>query len=170
MLFFATLIYVAIFAAFAGCVVWSVRQLWTFGWRGGTPTAVCIVGGLMWLFVPFNSLWIQANYRRHRTEREAIVARIMSGQLRPNMLCCPSLIALESDEPYVSMGGNKVSVEEHDGKKYVMFYTFRGVLDHYSGFLFVPDNGDPSRFSDLGEADRTELVRFSDHWVWVSHR
>src|SRR5262245_4878578 len=34
MLFFAALIYVAVLAAFAACVVWSVRQLWTFGWRG----------------------------------------------------------------------------------------------------------------------------------------
>jgi len=169
MLFFAVGIYLAILTAFAACVVWSIRQLWKFGWRSGTSAAVCLVAGLMWWFVPFTSLWIQANYRRHRAEREAIVAKITSGQLRPNVPCCPSLIALGPDTAYVSMGGNQVSVEEHDGKKYVMFYTFRGILDRYSGFLFVPDNGEPSRFSDLDEADRTELVRFSDHWVWASH-
>jgi hypothetical protein len=42
------------------------------------------------------------------------------------------------------MGGNEVAVEEHAIKKYVLFFTFQGILDQYAGFLFVPEGGPPT--------------------------
>ena len=68
------------------------------------------------------------------------------------------------------MGGNEVVVEEHDDKTYVLFFTFRGVLDNYSGFLYVPDGGSPSLFSDLDEQQFTQIVPLEENWYFVSHR
>jgi hypothetical protein len=170
MIFFLPFIYLTIVVFFGASVVLAIAQLRRLGRRGGQPAIVCLIAGLTWWFVPFTWLWVKANYRLHRTDREEIVAKITAGTLQPNLPCCPSLIALGPHSPYVSTGGNEVMVEEHDGHKYVMFYTFRGILDNYSGFLFVPAGGDPAHFSDLNETNNTELIRFSDRWFWASHR
>ncbi len=52
----------------------------------------------------------------------------------------------------------------------MFFFTFRGVLDNYSGFLFVPDGGDPKEFYDLGEPGSTQLVKYGKNWYWAGHR
>lgn len=60
-------------------------------------------------------------------------------------------------------------VEEHDGLQYVFFFTFRGILDNYSGFLFVPEGGDPTRFRDLNEPESTQLARYASHWYFAGN-
>ena len=68
------------------------------------------------------------------------------------------------------MGGNEVVVESHDGANYVFFFTFRGILDNYSGFLYVPEGGKASRFSDLSEQDSTQIKHLENNWYFTSHR
>jgi len=44
----------------------------------------------------------------------------------------------ESSYPGASLGINAVAVEKTDGKRHILVYTFRGILDNYSGFIYVP--------------------------------
>jgi len=69
----------------------------------------------------------------------------------------------------VSVGGNEIVLEEHDGRKYIFFYTFRGSLGDYSGFMYVPKGGDPTNFSNLNESQTTDIQPFGDHWFWAAH-
>jgi len=95
---------------------------------------------------------------------------VFAGTLQPNVDHNPRLIRLDESYPLVSMGGNEIVVEEHDGGKYVLFFTFRGILDNYSGFLYVPSGGVPSLFSDLNEQQFTEIEPLEENWYFVSHR
>ena len=79
------------------------------------------------------------------------------------------LIALGSEYANISKGGNEVMLQEIEGENYVMFYTFRGILDNYSGFLYVPLGGDPRNFLDLNEQDTTQIIQYSDNWYYASH-
>ena len=97
-----------------------------------------------------------------------IVRQVENGVLRPNVGHNPNLIALGSGAALVSKGGNEIIVEIHDGARYVFFFTYRGILDNYLGFLFVPAGGDPRRFSDLGEPS-TQLIRRDEHWYFAAH-
>lgn len=67
------------------------------------------------------------------------------------------------------MGGNEIVVERHREGAYVLFFTYRGVLDNYSGFLFVPQGGDPRGFRDLGETGTT-IEPLEQQWYFVAHR
>ena len=53
-------------------------------------------------------------------------------------------------------------------KKYVFFYTFRGILDNYSGFLWVPEGGKPELFQDAGESG-TEVLFYGGNWYFIGH-
>jgi hypothetical protein len=161
-------------AVYLSALVWSL-SLAIFarrsGWPSRWPLTICAMTFLVACFVPFTKLWIEANYFWYKVARERIVEQVRNGTLRPNVSHNRSLIALPSGAPYVSMGGNEIEVQEaRDGQKYVFFFTYRGILDNYAGFLFVPDGGAPTEFSDLDEARQTELMEFGDQWFWVSHR
>jgi hypothetical protein len=133
------------------------------------PLLICVAGIATALYVPWTTLWLAANERVHRTDRERIVRQVQEGSLRPNVSYNGSLIALKSGSPDVSKGGNEIVVEEHNGRQYVFFYTYRGILDNYSGFLFVPAGADPRGFSAAADVS-TALEPRSAQWFFMVHR
>ena len=133
------------------------------------PLLICVVGIAAALLIPWTTIWLAANERVHRADRARIVRQVQEGSLRANVDYNGSLIALGSGSPNVSKGGNEIVVEEHSGHRYVFFYTYRGVLDSYSGFLFVPTGADPRLFSDA--ADASTLIEQRDaQWFFLAHR
>lgn len=138
-------------------------------WRTSLSGVVVLACGVAALFVPFTDLWLEWNFDRYETERLKVVEMVQAGTLVPNVPHNPSLIALPDRSPCLSQGGNEIVVEEHEGGQYVFFFTYRGILDNYSGFLCVPPGGDPRLFSDLGEKDTTQLVAVRGRWIYASH-
>lgn len=136
--------------------------------RASYPLLICVVAIAITLFTPWTDLWLAANERVHRTARERIVRQVQDGSLRPNVSYNRALIALGDDAPDVSKGGNQIVVEEHDGRRYVLFFTYRGILSHYSGYLFVPTGADPRSFSDVADR-RATLDRRSANWYFLTH-
>jgi hypothetical protein len=147
-----------------------LTKIKAIGWRAFVPMTVVVASVLIVMFVPFTSLWLDFDYWRYKEVRLEIVERILSGDLAANVDYNPKLIALDGGYPLVSMGGNEVIVERHEGSAYVLFFTFRGVLDNYSGFLYVPDGGSPTLFSDLHEEQFTQIEPLEENWFFVSHR
>jgi hypothetical protein len=50
----------------------------------------------------------------------------------------------------------------------VFFYTFRGVLGHYSGFLFVPEGGTPESYGESNGDRLIEIMPMEPHWHFVA--
>jgi hypothetical protein len=46
--------------------------------------------------------------------------------------------------------------------------TFRGILDHYSGFLYVPAGGSPESFSVAVGDHFIEVIPLDPHWFFVA--
>jgi hypothetical protein len=136
------------------------------GWSAMAPLLVATAVGALVLLTPFTDLSLNLNYCWYRGARIRIVQDVQTGRLAPAKR---GVLALGSREPYVSMGGNDLLVEEHEGRRYVLFFTYRGVLDHYSGFLFVPNGGDPTQFADLAEARSTQIRQLDPGWYFVTH-
>lgn len=160
----------AAWLAFGGAVLFGAFQ-WIRrrreGIKPGAPLLLCAITLATVLFVPFTNIWLWIDFHTKVAEREAVVQRIYSGQLQPNVPHNKRLIAL-GDGRKLSMGGNEVLVDVHDGKTYVLFFTYRGIMDNYSGFLFVPKGGAPGNFSEMN--DRTaQLTKFSESWYYASH-
>jgi hypothetical protein len=159
--------WVVVGAGFASLT--CLTKVRTIGVRALAPTAVIVLSVLIVTFAPFTSLWLDFDYWLYMEERLEIVERVAGGELEPNVEHNAKLIGLGDSYPLVSTGGNEIVVEEHEGKKYVLFFTFRGVLDNYSGFLYVPSGGSPSLFSDLNE-EFAQIKLLEENWYLVSHR
>ncbi|OFC72326.1 hypothetical protein [Alteromonas confluentis] len=138
-------------------------------WRATIPAVIQFSAFAIVLFVPFTNLWIDADFHLYESQRQEVVERVYSGELVPNVSHNSALIALNSAYSKISMGGNEIVVRDIDGLVYVFFFTYRGILDNYSGFLFVPDGGDPRNYSDLNEDDVTQIIKYTDNWYWASH-
>lgn len=119
-------------------------------------------------FFPFTQLWLYANFHLNKAAREQVLFNVKSGNLVPNVAHNTNLIALPRDSG-VSMGGEDIIVEGPSSDPYVFFFTFRGILDNYSGFLWVPDGGRPEQFGDAGELG-TEIESFGGNWYFIGHR
>ncbi len=100
---------------------------------------------------------LDLDFKLHKTQREVVIENVNNGSLSPNVVHNSSLINLENRYPVLSAGGNEIVVEQHEGLKYVFFFTFRGILDNYAGFLYVPNGGKPTECSDLNESRGVEI-------------
>jgi hypothetical protein len=138
--------------------------------RSAVPLTICVASLTIVFAVPFTALWVQFDFARKRDARERVVDLVTSGALQPNVEYNPRLIRLDSSAPTVSKGGNELVVQRDARGTYVFFYTFRGILDNYAGFLFVPPNGTPATFGDFSEVNATQLVKMADGWYFASHR
>jgi hypothetical protein len=163
----------AVWLLYAAAATWSLIHflLNARAWRrSAIPLAICVVAFTVVTTFPFTQIWLKYNFALKRGARERVVAMVEAGQLRPNVAHNPSLIRLNPSEGSLSKGGNEIVAERHANGTYVFFYTFRGILDSYSGFLSVPPNGHPSDFGDLNEAGSTEIVEMAEGWYFASHR
>jgi hypothetical protein len=146
--------------------IWSVLQLFRVrsgGLLHAAPLAVCATAFVILAGAPFTRIWLGANFWLHAAEREQIVRAVARGKLRPNVAHNASLIGLGPNRSHVSAGGNEIMVETRAGKPWVLFFTFRGI-NHYSGFLHVPDGGDPETFADR----RHQIVPWTPTWYFVA--
>lgn len=158
---------------FLGTAIASLTVLFQFkkyGLASLAPLAVNIMTLFILFLVPFTDIWLQANFFCYRSAREKVVQQVMDGLLQSNVAHNPALISLGNNYSLVSKGGNEIVVEDHGGGKYIFFYTFRGVLDNYSGFLYLPAGGKPQLFMDLIDVPSSQIIPWDGNWYYVSHR
>ncbi len=133
------------------------------------PIIIQVTTVLIIVFVPFTDIWLKIYFMKYRTEREIIVKEIYNGELFPNIKHNSKIISLGKEYPYVSMGGNEIIINEYDGYKNILFYTFRGILDNYSGFLYVPKGGNPFGGVDTTEMSETDVIKLKESWYYISN-
>jgi hypothetical protein len=108
------------------------------------PMLISLTGLILAIFVPFTRLVTEYDFRSNFNERKAIVEQIQSGQLKPNVSHSSSLIMLPLNFRQLSKGGGEVDYETYGSTTSVFFFTFRGILDNFSGFIYRSDGNDPS--------------------------
>lgn len=157
---------------FCGCTLWSATlllKLRSDGMKFALPFLVCAVTMAILAWAPPHRIALQQNFHWHRDSRERIVARVEAGELTPNVRHDSSLIALGDGEPNVSAGGNEIVVEETDEGTYVLFLTSRGLKHTFTGFLRIPEGGDPNNFFEFDGKPPRRLERYDKHWYFVAN-
>ncbi len=157
---------------FIGCMISSLTCLLKFktiGRKSLTPIAIQVAALLLVIYVPFTMFWLKVDYAINKEQRGVVVTEVLNGQLKPNVAHNSSLINLDEHYSGLSRGGNDIVIEHHENLTYIFFFTFRGILDNYSGYLYVPEGGAPEKYSDLDEAETTEIKHIESNWYLVSH-
>jgi len=134
--------------------------------RKWQPLAIQLIAIALWIYFPFNQVNLDLNFKMHQNKREEIAAKIENGIVKPNVPDSPSLIQLPKEYRGMSKGGGEVVLETKGETKSILFFTYRGMMDNFSGFVYNPNDDRPLK-SDF-DGDFKEIERVHKNWYYVS--
>lgn len=114
--------------------------------------------------MPLQQIMLTVGYKLHQAERNEVVEMIETGKLKPNN--DSRLIQLPDDYAHLSKGGGEVLIEKNQTTYSILFFTYRGILDNFSGFLYIPNSKSPDNISFINRVKETE--RIDNKWYFVS--
>jgi hypothetical protein len=168
--FFMPFLTIIVCAVFFCVIVWSVvhicRRKRFRKIKAYIPFIIQMTSLIIVLTVPFTSIMLDLDFRLHLKQREKVVSKVISGDLKPNVSHNPSLIHLPSWYGHLSKGGGDIMVERNGNETYVFFFFFRGILDNFSGFMYRSDDTPPQN-GDFG-GEFIEIERLKKNWYWVA--
>ncbi|NGY88544.1 hypothetical protein F6Y05_36740 [Bacillus megaterium] len=132
-------------------------------WR---PLAIQLIAIVMWIYFPFNQVNLDLNFKMHQNKREEIPTKIENGVVKPNVPDSPSLIQLPKEDRVLSKGGGEVVLEPKGKIKSILFFTYRGMPDGFSGFVYSPNDVRPLK-NDF-DGNISEIERVHKNWYYVS--
>ncbi|MBU0679510.1 MAG: hypothetical protein KJ626_15525 [Verrucomicrobia bacterium] len=164
-IFIAPFAILLIFLVFVGSLIYSIvvplrrkqRHVLPF-----VPLIIHVAAIIIILTVPFTNLKINADWRTNLEKRMEVVRMVESGELVPDEI---GLIALPRGLDQTSKGGGKIMVEWEGNVIRVLFYYYRGMLGHFSGYVYRPDDTEP-KDGDFG-SEHIYFEKKQDHWFWI---
>ena len=130
------------------------------------PIIACFATAAAVWFVPFNQLYFAADFHLLRSSRTEAAQQALAGKFpiinpggRGDFIRLPPADHLLSDD-------GEILVDHRNGKDFVLFFTFRGILDRFSGFVYSPTDTPPAQDEFLG--DGIEIERLAPNWYWYA--
>lgn len=88
---------------------------------------------------------------------------IEEGKLQPNEY---GQAELPPEYRHLSQGGGEILVDTSDGVTSVFFYTFREILDNFSGYMYGSNDTPP--IQDFMGGDWAETTRKEPYWYFCA--
>ena len=123
------------------------------------PLCITVFTAAVLSYNPFTSLYLDMQYLLHSEDMKEVVMQLeKSEDVTNGSLSLPGRFAK------LSKGGGEAQQYIDGGYREVLFYSFRGVLSNYAGFLYVSSD-DPA---DI-HIECTELKKKEKNWYWISN-
>jgi len=119
-------------------------------------------------FVPFTNIILNIDFSLNKNAREEVVHSINSGVIKPNITYNPHLIHLPYQYKGLSKGGDDVIFDKSQSGTAVFFFTFRGILDSFSGFAYCPKPNQDCTSKFIDKQDTLQVNKIDDHWYWLA--
>lgn len=129
------------------------------------PVAIQAVTILLVIFFPFTKIVLDLDFKLNKSEREKVIQMVENGTIKPNVSHDSTLICLPKKYQHLSKGGGEIVVEKKANSYLVLFFTYRGILDNFSGFVYVPNDQRPLKNNFDG--DFKEIEKLDKNWYWV---
>ncbi|MGF9887582.1 hypothetical protein ABEX78_02935 [Priestia megaterium] len=156
-------IWLFVYAFFIIMTIWTLIHL--FKKRKWQPFVIQLINISLWFFFPFNQVNLDLNFRIHQDKREEVATKIENGVIKPNVSDSPSLIQLPKEYTQLSKGGGDIVVETKGKAKSILFFTYRGMLDNFSGFVYNPNDNKPSKSDFNGDFKQIKKVHKNRYYV-----
>ncbi|MGE1114644.1 hypothetical protein ACQJ0K_23100 [Priestia megaterium] len=157
-------IWLFVYAFFIIMTIWTSIHL--FKKRKWQPFVIQLITISLWFLFPFNQVNLDLNFKIHQDKREEVATQIENGVIKPNVSDSPSLIQLPKKYTQLSKGGGDIVVETKGKAKSILFFTYRGMLDNFSGFVYNPNDNKPSKSDFNGHFKQIKKVH--KNWYYVS--
>ncbi|WNB90949.1 hypothetical protein [Bacillus sp. NEB1478] len=155
--------WLVVYGSFIVIFILSIIRL--FKKKDWNPLGIQIIAIVLWILIPFNQIVIDLDFKWNESQRNEVIAKVNDGTLKPNVSYNPTLIHLPNEYKNLSNGGGDIVIEKHGENYAVLFFTFRGILDNFSGIVYSPNDRKPTHF--FGE-DFIEIEKLDDHWYFVA--
>lgn len=129
------------------------------------PLLIQLITILLLFLVPFNDIALKLDFMMKKEDRVEVISMIGNGKLNPNVSHNTSLIKLPKKYNQLSKGGGEIVVEGQGDSYAVLFFTMRGILDGFSGFVYSPNGTKPGK-NDFG-GDFKEIDKVDENWYFV---
>jgi hypothetical protein len=103
------------------------------------------------------------DFKLNKKAREEVVQMIRNSSLKPNVPHSSSLIQLPEKYHRLSKGGGEIVIEKNGNL--ILFFTYRGILDNFSGFVYSPNDKKPSQRDFDGDFKQVE--KLDKNWYFV---
>jgi hypothetical protein len=157
-------IWLFVYAFFIIMTIWTLIHL--FKKRKWQPFVIQLITISLWFSFPFNQVNLDLNFKIHQDKREEVATKIENGVIKPNVSDSPSLIQLPKKYTQLSKGGGDIVVETKGKANSILFFTYRGMLDNFSGFVYNPNDNKPSKRDFNG--DFKQIKKVHKNWYYVS--
>ncbi|WP_156187528.1 hypothetical protein [Peribacillus loiseleuriae] len=135
-------------------------------WKPFGIQIITILLLLLLFLIPFNQIVLDIDFKVNKSERDEIILKIHDGTFSPNVSHNSSLMHLPDKYDHLSKGGGDIVIEKQGEHYSVLFFTFRGVLDSFSGFVYSPNDKKPQSGSFGG--DFKQIVKIDENWYFVA--
>jgi hypothetical protein len=105
-------------------------------------------------------MWLEVEFRWKWDDYNEVIALIESGELQPDD---SGLTRLPPEYLYLTVGGD-IIIDTSDVTLSVFFFTFRGVMDNFSGYMYRANNTPP----DDVITDWTQIQQKRPYWFFCS--
>jgi hypothetical protein len=130
-----------------------------------------IFAAIVAIYFPWGEWTITCNFNLNLPARMQVVELAKENKLK-HYDYNKDMCALPSHLKYLSKGGGDVIVTDKNKSSdkidpatlHVFFFTFRGILDSYSGFEYSADDKPPS-----DAMDAREISHLQKNWYWVAY-
>lgn len=119
-------------------------------------------------FVPFTDILLNIDFSSNIKAREEVVHLIESGAIKPNVTDNPRLIQLPNQYKGLSKGGGDVVFDKSQNGTAIFFFTFRGILDSFSGFAYCPKVNLDCTDKLTYKQDILQKNKIDGHWYWLA--
>lgn len=171
--FFQPMFELTVYGFFLIIIIWSLVygliKVKSQKIKAFVPAIINIVAAVSIFTVPFAAITLKIDFYFHLNEREYVIEKVADGKLVPNVSYNKSLINLPKKYQNLSKGGGDIIVEykNKDKDPNVFFFTFRGIIDTFSGFAYIPADKEPER-TDFNCTEILEVEKLQDKWYWLS--
>jgi hypothetical protein len=160
---------IAVFRLFDISLIWALIHA-ARPFRGSrpnrfSPIALGLIASAVLIFVPFSEINTKIDFELHLRARTAAAEQIVrsratSPTTETGKVEFVQLPALSEDNEgmYLRTPNNQM----------VFFFTFRGILEHFSGFVYSATDAAPER--DDFDGDLIEIQHLRKNWYWAASR
>lgn len=169
--FIEPLVEIAVFGVFGIALVWAViHAIVPFrGFRANrfSPFLLGLAASAVFLFVPFNRVELKVDFAVNLHNRTLVAQRILASKSPDESMQGGrgDFVQLTGSESGLSDGGG-VMVWHTAQKQMVFFFTFRGILDSFSGFVYSTNDLPPEKEEFGGEW--VEVTHLRKNWYWAA--
>ncbi|MDR7071651.1 hypothetical protein [Fictibacillus barbaricus] len=162
-LFLMPFAWLIVYGSFIVIFILSIIRL--FKKKDWKPLGIQMLAIVLWILIPFNQIVIEMDFKRNESKRNEVITKVNDGTFVPNVSYNPSLIHLPKEYKHLSNGGGDIVIEKQGNDYAVLFFTFRGILDNFSGIVYSPNDRKPTH--SFGE-NFIEIKKLDDNWYFVA--